>query len=420
LLTGKTFEATAMLLSFLVLGASYLLIAWKDRSWINWATPFFFLAVGARYIFPFLYLYLIRSPGGSHYAYFFCYTTYALSFLTGALVYTFVKPFKIRHLSSNSTHGVGIFPWLLLFLGFLLYLPVLVEFRAYLATPRKIYELTRTGYGIWFFGSTFFATLGFVTYLFQKGKSLIGVLTFCVLCGALTYWHGSKGQILNYVLIWMLYRVYVDRKSIRALTALAVLLGTGALVIGSFALFSNTGDMIALVDSVTGYADSVRNAMEVIDDQQGKRYYGQLAIEDEVYSRIPRAIMPGKPMAYGSFRLARTYSPASYRNNEGTSAFDIGVRYADFGPFSMILLCLSSGGIAWLLSSLVFHLRRQPTSGTFLIFIFLAGVNVIPISGVFFLPEMILLASALSFALRFRLIRGGLKFGHAKLPGGAT
>jgi hypothetical protein len=292
-----------------------------------------------------------------------------------------------------------------LLVGFLLYLPVLIEFRAYLFTPRRIYELTRTGYGLYFFGSTTFTTLGFVTFLFKKRKTFASAALFFAICMVLTYLHGSKGQLITYLLIWMLHRVYVDRAPIRAVAASAILVAVAGLLIGSFALFSSAADIPELADDVTTFADYVRNAMLVIDDPNGKRYYGRLMAENEIYSRIPRSIMPGKPKDFGPFILAKTYNPASYRNDQGLGAFDIGAVYADFGPFSIVLICAYSAFSSLLVSSLVRHLRDGAGAGTFIVFLFMVGVGVIPISGPFYLPESIALGGAVSLAARFRLVR---------------
>jgi hypothetical protein len=380
------------------------LIVWKDRSWINWATPAFFFMVGGRYILQFAYLW-IMGAGGSHYAYFFYYATYAMSFLTGALVYVFVKPFKAKPLL-NTTQDVSGWPWILLVLGFLIYLPILIKFRAYLTDPRQIYALTRIGYGLWYFGSATVTTLAFVTFLFKKNKHAWDPLVFYGICGVLAYLHGSKGVILTYALIWILHRVYIRRKAVGVFAATFILFATATLVIGSFALFSTAGDMLELANSVMGYADYVRNAMLVIDDDQGARYYGRLALENEVYSRIPRALMPDKPKDFGPFLLAKKYAPGSYRAGEGAPAFDLGFQYADFGPLSAVYLCFLSGFAAWIVSSVLFQLRNWPNPGTFIVFLYVAGVGVITAGAAYYLPEALFLAGGLSLLMRLRLVRG--------------
>jgi len=402
-LSGKAFEATTMILSFVVFGASYLLIVWKDKSWINWATPAFFFSLGGHYLFQFAYLCLNR-PAGSHYAYAFCYLTYALTALAGALVYAFIKPIQFK-VSSASAHDTGLWPWAFLAIGFLLYLPILIPFQAYLAQPRHIYEQTRNGYGVWFFSSTFFTNLALITFLFgQRRKRLTGILFGSVII-LLTFWHGSKGLFLDSALIWVLFHVYVQRKRIRAGLALALAGMLGTLVLGSFFLFSSPENLVELLTSVTSYADYVRNAMIVIDDDRGKRYYGQLLVDEVVYTRMPRVLMPDKPKDFGPFLLAKIYSPANYRAAEGTAAFDVGVAYADFGPFASLYLCFLSAGTAWLVSTAVTYVKQSPTVGGFLVVLYLSGVNVFPVAAPFFLFDTLMIAIIISLVLRFSLLR---------------
>ncbi len=412
MLTDKYFEASIMLLSFLVSVGAYLLIVWKDRSWINWATPFFFISVGTRYVFQFGYLLLVAA-GGSRFAYFFCYSTYALSFLSMALAYTFIRPVRWR-LSGSPQPSIRWLPWILLTIGVLLYLPVLIEFRAELANPRRIYELTRTGYGVWNYGSTTFVSLGFVTYLFKHNKSTLGSFIFYVACAASVYWHGSKGALVTFVLIYLLHRVYILRKPTGVVASVTLLGMTASVLIALFALFGNVADTVDLFQSVTSYADYVRNAMTVIDDPNGQRYYGRLTIENEIYSRVPRVLDSDKPKDFGPFILAKIYNPESYRNDEGVGDFSIGEYYADFGSFSLMLSCLFSLIMGWFAASMTSHLRLSPSAPAFIVLLFFAGINVIPISGTFFLPEALILAGLLSVALRLTLIGRGSRRGECR------
>jgi hypothetical protein len=415
-LSGKAFEATAIILSFTVSCVSYALIAWKDKSWINWATPAFFLSLGGHYLFQFAYLCLNR-PAGSHYAYAFCYTTYALTSLISALVYAFIKPFKIK-VHSISGHYPALWPGVFLFVGFLLYLPILIPFRAYLTQPRHIYELTRNGYGVWFYGSTFFTNLALIAFLFTRRKiPLMGIL-FSAVIVLLTFWHGSKGLFLDCVLIWVLFRVYVQRKAIRAGLALCLAGALGCLVIGSFFLFSSPDNIVELFTSVTSYADYVRNAMIVIDDEHGKRYYGRILLEEFVYSRTPRALMPDKPKDFGAFQLAKNYNPANYRAAEGTGAYDVGVQYADFGPLALVYLCVVSSITAWFASAAVAYLKRTPSIGVFIVLLFLSDVSVFPVIIPFFLVETLLLGAALLFLARVRILKSPVHLRPSELSAG--
>ena len=395
-----------VLASLLIFVLAYFLIVRKDGSWVNWATPFFVIQLGSRYVLPLVYMQLGYLPSGSDFAYFYCYATYAFSFLSGALAYSFLKPLRLRtarvEIADSRLLNAS---WGLFGVSVLLYAPVLIEFRAYLNDPRRIYEMTRSGYGVYFFSSTLFATLGFITFLFCRRKSIVNSIVFYASIAIFTYWHGSKGQLLNYLLIWLLYRVYVLRRRIRAVLAMAIAGIIVTAVVTMFALFSNIADLAELADQLTGYADTVRNAMTVIDDPRQDYYYGMLTFETEVYSRVPRVLMPNKPKDYGPFRIAKKYAPAAHRSDAGDPNYDIGVTYADFGLFTIALLCIEWALTGWITVSLTEDQKHAPSIGRFLLLAFFSGVNVIPLSGVFWFPETLLLSLLLTAILRPSMVR---------------
>jgi hypothetical protein len=225
----------------------------------------------------------------------------------------------------------------------------------------------------------------------------------------LTYWHGSKGQIVNYFLIWILYQAYVARQRVRLFTALVIVTVASILILGSYALFTTAADLYELSYDLTGYTDAVRNAMKIIGNPRGDFYFGRLTAEIEFYNRIPRVVMPDKPMDFGGFALAKKYDPEQYRSDTGAPNYDIGVQYADFGPFAIVLICLSSAVLAWFISAFAADLYQRAHPSRFIVFIFMCGVNVIPISGVFFLPETLFVAYLLSFAMKLHGFRGPSK-----------
>ncbi|QEE28390.1 hypothetical protein FTW19_10480 [Terriglobus albidus] len=399
--SASTIDNSIVLASLLIFVFAYLLIVRRDGSWVNWATPFFIIQLGQRYVLPPVYTLLVHMPNGSEFAYWYCYATYALSFLSAALAYSFLKPLRLRTVGVEIADSrLLITSWALFGIGVLFYLPVLVEFRAYLNDPRRIYEMTRSGYGVYFLSSTLFATLGFITYMFCRQKGIVNSFVFYASIAVFTYWHGSKGQLINYLLIWLLYRVYVLRRQIRAVSAMAI---AGIIVVvltTMFALFSNVADLAELANQLSGYADTVRNSMTVIDDPRQDYYYGMLTFENEVYARIPRFLMPNKPKDYGPFRIAKKYDPAAHRSDVGDPNYDIGVTYADFGPFTIALLCIVWALTGWVIVSLAEDQKRTPSIGRFLLLLFFSGVNIIPISGLFLFPETLLLGLLLTAILR--------------------
>src|SRR4029077_14058034 len=91
------------------------------------------------------------------------------------------------------------------------YAPVLFEFREFLLSPRQIYELTRTGYGPETFVSSTLAYLGIIFILFTR-RSVFMKAFVITAASVLIAFHGSKGQILNVLLLLLLFQVYVRRK----------------------------------------------------------------------------------------------------------------------------------------------------------------------------------------------------------------
>jgi len=405
MLHSFAFEYTVIGISLAISTLAYFLIAGKDESFVNWSTSSFVLAVGQRYLFQTTYIYYFSQAGGSRYAYIFTYTLYALSSLAGALAYCYLKPLRLPSVAEGREDDYGRVAWFCLVLGCLLYSPILIKFHQYILSPRRIYELTRTGYGVWFLSSVFFANIALVFFLFIKRKKLRGSVLFVSIIAIQAYLHGSKGMMFGYVYIWILYRIYILHKRVGLVKALIACSLLGSLIIGIFALFANTANLQILGRSLSAYDDGTRNAMLVIDDPHEDRSYGRILFEGEFYARVPRQIVPSKPKDFGSFELAHKYNPAQYRNDEGTASFDIGTIYADFGPGSLIFSCLGSIMTAWLLAAYSRDLNKNATPERFMIFLFLAGVSVIPLGGVWLLPETILLAAAIRYMRRFRLIR---------------
>jgi O-antigen polymerase len=403
MLAGKGFEITAMSISLLVVLGSYLLICRRDRSWVTWASSIFLFVCAAEYIFPFA-LFLTSGPAGSHYAYGYCYFTYALSSLTLAVVYVNVKSRPFVPSSMRPAPEIGMLPWGLLAIGILLYLPIIIKFRADLLHPRDIYTETRTGYGPLYFLSSTFADLSLVAYLFKRRKNIVGSVIFYAACGALMYLHGSKGQLLAPVEIAVLYVVYVKHKRISFWGAVLATLLFVSIAMAAFAATANLSDVSEILEHMENYSDYTRNAMMVIDDPESRRYIGQLTLEAELYARVPRALMPDKPKDFGMFKLARIYFPGSYRSDEGTPDFNIGMQYADFGPFAFLYICACSALSGWVLRIVVDFLNVMPHPSIFLLLLLYANLSVYSVASGFPLPETLAIGAAIALAIKFRVL----------------
>jgi hypothetical protein len=394
---------TVMLISLIFLSAAYAGICRMEKSWINWYTFPAFMAIGANYLLPALYIW-VSGPFGSYFSFTYCYVTYACASISLLLGSKLARSSGSLRPSSLFRHEYRFFPWILLAASIALYLPILIEFRQFLLSPREIYIRTRTGYGLNFFGSAVAMYLAFITYLFKNKKSVAGAALVTTVCVVLTYLHGSKGEILSLVEIFILYRVYILRKPVGLAGASASIIAMALAGVLSFALFGSAADIGELALSMAGYSNYTRNAMTVIDDPLARFYWGRLTVEDEVYSRVPRFIMSNKPKDYGSFKLASIYYPAWFQGDTGSPAFGIGVQYADFGVFAIVIICVWSILLGWLVTHLVALMKARPNPGKFLVLLFFAGVGIIPIGNGFLLPETVTLGLLLNFTYGHKLV----------------
>jgi hypothetical protein len=156
------------------------------------------------------------------------------------------------------------------------------------------------------------------------------------------------------------------------------------------------------LQGLAAYSEYTRNGMLVIDSDIGP-LYGQLNLEQQVYSRIPRPLFPDKPSDFGSFYLAEHFFPEAFLQGQGAPAFSYGIEFADFGVLALPYLTLINllGGL--LLKMFMTGLRRYNDPGSFVLVLFFAGLSVIPLSGIFLLGETIALAVAMNLLHGFRI-----------------
>jgi hypothetical protein len=202
----------------------------------------------------------------------------------------------------------------------------------------------------------------------------------------------------------LFFRVYVNHKRISARLATLILAAVSVFGVASFAAYGSFQSIVGVLQYMTQYSDYTRNAMIVIDDPQGRTYYGRLTLETMLYPHIPRALMSDKPKDFGVLQLAKVYFPANYRAEEGSPAFGIGEQYSDFGVFAILILCATSAATAWLTSSVIAFLRTNRHPSVFMLLLFLSGLSFIPAGTGYWLPETMILALGLAFLLRYDLL----------------
>jgi hypothetical protein len=385
--------------------ACYLYYGRSQKSYVNALTPVFLIGVPSLYILELLYIYYNGSSATVE-AYWFVYLAYALSSVITAFVLIRVKVPKILTEYRPPAYDVKYAPYMLLIVSFLLYLPILLEFAQYITNPRNIYYLTRTGYGLNSFASSLASNFAFILILFKKRSCRMERIGFFILCAIQGLLHGSKGQVITIVFIWLLHYVYIQNKRVRIMRFVFASVIFSFVLTGLFYFLSTDPDLAAssLLRNLSGYSDYSRNAMMVIDNDLPP-LWGKLNFEDAVYSRIPRVLFPDKPKDFGTFYLAKLYFPEWFAADTGSPAFGVGVVYADFKSASLLYLVITSFVSAWLLKIFISRSERFHDPGDFIMLLFLSGVVLIPLGVGYLLPEHFLLAVVISFMLRLRLFR---------------
>jgi hypothetical protein len=396
-------ELFCILASLACVVATYVYVSRRERSYLNVLTPSFAFLVPANYLLELYHLWLF-GPTASAFAYALMYACYTATFVAFALGYLKTRVPALRlPFTMEAATGNGLAPYLVLAVAVALYLPVLIEFRGALLNPRQIYEQTRSGYGVYFFLSTTVCYLALVLLLFKRRLGRVELALFTLLCMIFLWLHGSKGQMLLIVFILAMHWVYVRAKrlSLARFAVFGVVLGG----IGA-GLFLLTNPLL-LVDrqglqGISGYSDYTRNGMLVIDSNVGP-LYGKLTLEQQIYSRVPRPLFPGKPADFGSLYLAEHFFPAAFQQGSGAPAFSFGNELADFGVLALPLLLLESFFGGMLLHMFMKSLRRYQGPGDFVMMLFASGLPLIPLSGAFLLPESLILAIAANVLHGLRL-----------------
>lgn len=398
-------EVLIICISLAVTLGAYVMVSLKDRSLFNILTPVYLTFIPGYYLLELVHIYIF-GLSGSLFAYFFCYATYAVSFLVMAIAYCRFPSVNLK-LPFNVRYNIKWMPYLFMLASVLVFLPVLIEFSDLILRPRQIYIQTRTGYGHFYFVSNALLFIGFALILFKKSRFRFEKLVYFVIATGLCWLHGSKGTAITMIYLAMMYWVYVEGK--RAGLRISIIYA-GSFAVALTAMFYFTSartdaERADLFVDMASYSDYNRHAMMVIDDDP-ELTWGRLTLETAVWSRVPRVLYPDKPKDWGTFYLAKRFFPVWFEKESGAPSFGIlGVPYSDFGYLSIIYLAGWGVLIGWLAKLFVMRVQKYRSPPDFILLMFLCGIPVIPSGVGYTLPEHIVLALGLAFLLRIRLTR---------------
>jgi len=392
-----------VLFSFLGFLGIYSWFSHKVGSWINVLTLQLVLSVPTLYLAELGYLSFFQATG-SDLGYFIIYFTYFSSALAFAFGYLYIRIPETATRFNTSIKSSYLLITAFLVGGIALYWPIMREFTDDLFNPRRIYTATRTGYGLSYFGSMLLCYIFLVLTMFHDRISRFGKLSALAVTVVFAYLHGSKGQVIAAVFIWVTYHFVARQRQIK-LRGFLIFAAVTLLLGGSLFYFMlDSVELNQLFAIVAGYADYSRNAVMLVDTET-TTFFGRLTLEDNIYSRIPRALFPDKPKDFGGFLLSMKYFPEAFLLDEGVPSFGIGIYYADFSVFSILFLAICNfvGGIITKCFVVRLSLYRSPVD--FLVLLFMSGITLLPIGSGYLLPEHVVISLLLFMCFKILSLR---------------
>jgi len=386
--------ASALVITLL----AYVKLSRIEGSYINVLLPSLITAIPASYFFPWIYVHIFGT-GASQYSFLYVYATLAVENVAFVYAYSRARAKVVGLPFRFSYRNFGLLAWICLGLAVLIYVPLLMQFREFLLDPREIYKQTRTGFGPQFYISSILAYLAVILVLFAKRSWLTKAVVIAVAMGLLLL-HGSKGHVLNLVLLLILFHVYGAGRKVGLgrtfMACSAIALVVVLLFLGTMALGDGPREML---ESISQYSDYTRNAMMVIDEHYPVQY-GRLTVEANTISLVPRVLVPTKPKNFGPMRLDEEFYPEQLDADAGAPSFGVGVQYADFGALAIAYLAFFGLLRGWLARVFVNRLKVTHHPSDFFMVAFLADVGLFPGAAGWFLPGALLVAVALRFVSR--------------------
>jgi len=390
---------TVLMASLIVSLYAYVVVSKWEGSYLNIMSLSFLVHIPAYYLLPLFFTHVFGTAA-SPYAYIYVYATVALENVLFAYAYTRPtrKPIRVPLRYAHCNFGALSFAFL--GLAVLMYAPILLQFPEYLLDPRQLYTHTRTGFGVNSYISGTFAYLAVILIQFT-GRSRWTKGFVILVAGAVLALHGSKGLMLSFVFLLVLFEVYVSGRKLKFLPSLFAGAGLSFFLFLLFAATMYVGDSpVEALEAISQYSDYTRNGMLVIDSHFPLQY-GRIALEGQTIALIPRVLMPSKPKVFGAMYLDEEFYPEYMDRDEGVPDLGIGVQYADFGALAIVYLAVFGALKGWLARIFVHRLSFSRHPGDFFLVAFLADLSVFPIGGVgWLLPEALVVAAFLFFASR--------------------
>ena len=260
----------------------------------------------------------------------------------------------------------------LMAIGILVYVHAAFGF-AYIFEPRRLYEVSREGFGTHYFVLGFSLRLAALLLLMSnfRGKGLF----FTVLL-AFSIFTGAKVNTYVIIMFAAMYFIVFSRAGRLNLKLLIKLFIIAFPLVYLLIWLTFQDSEINIFELLVAYVNEPWNNFTLLvqsfDLHFRDFFFGALTWENNVVSRIPRLLFPEKPYLFGGFRLADEYFPETVALGIGAPSFGSeGIVYADWGVLGLLMLISLKWLLSWVLGRLTCLLTFNQTGsiqGNFLYF----------------------------------------------------
>mgnify|MGYP001480221709 CR=1 FL=1 len=302
----------------------------------------------------------------------------------------------------------GAFFFLLVFMGALFALAS-TEYgiQNWLVNPRLGYQLYRTGQGHWYALATSALSVSFVLDFLAHptpGRLLRNLLIYL----SFGYFLGYKAALLSIFITTLVFLWFLRWRHVGKLIFVGVPM---LLVLLVFNLYLALGNVFEL-GHIVSYFDHFKNAADYYRaylNDEVSLFHGEVAISS-LWTYIPRAIWPDKPMVYGILHVNEIFFP-NLASMTHTPAFGGAVeQHADFGVLGVLLFGFfgSQAILTGVLSYLIFRRPGLRFDQVSLATVLLILVQYGPSFGSF-LPGGLYLLLLLAIVTLLRMMRSSQK-----------
>ena len=274
--------------------------------------------------------------------------------------------------------------------------------------PRaEIYEVTRSGFGQFYFVSGSFLTLFCLLGLFAFRRKWIVILIGTV--ASIPYGNKTRFFILANILLTYYLFFHPVQKYLRRPVAVAA---TGVLLLAlipvAFWVTSYDLELNELHQFVLGFGVEFQVNFSILAKDfasyfPGGFFGGRIFLEDNLLAFAPRFLWPGKPQFFGALHLADTVFPVLTALEQGAPSFGpFGQPYADFGNFGLMQVIAEHAFLGYVLGRCEAGIRVNDARSFLLLYTAITG-GFVSVGGLN--PTIAVLLNLAVIAVLFKILR---------------